>query len=107
MTERHRQFLKRVWASVRHTPTARRDQDVEHLVGSCAALLSQRGEVSMARIAADASAEYGRLNEEGREEFFYALATDYSPNAADLQRAIDAYQIDPSPLHAHALHQAA
>jgi malonyl-CoA decarboxylase len=107
MTERHRQFLKRVWASVRHTPTARRDQDVEHLVGSCAALLSQRGEVSMARIAADAIAAYGRLNEEGRDAFFDALATDYSPNAADLQRAIDAYQIDPSPLRAHALHQAA
>jgi len=107
MTERQRHFLKRVWASVRHTPAARRGQDVEHLIGSCAALLSQRGEVSMARIAAEAIAAYDRLSEEGRHAFFDALATDYSSNAADLQRAIDAYQIDPSPLRAHALHQAA
>jgi malonyl-CoA decarboxylase len=107
MTERQRQFLRRVWASVRHTPASKRAQDVEHLVASCAALLSQRGELSTARIAAEAIAAYDRLNEDGRSAFFDALATDYSPNAADLQRAIDAYLIDPSPLRAHALHQAA
>jgi malonyl-CoA decarboxylase len=107
MTERQRQFLRRVWASVRHTPASTRGQDVEHLVASSAALLSQRGELSAARIAAEAIAAYDRLNEEGRSAFFNVLAADYSPNAADLQRAIDAYQIDPSPLRAHALHQAA
>ena len=107
MTERQRQFLRRVWASVGHTPASKRTQDVEHLVESCAALLSQRGEVSTARIAAVAIAAYGRLNDEGRNAFFDALASDYSPNAADIQRAIDAYQIDPSSVRAHALHQAA
>jgi malonyl-CoA decarboxylase len=107
MTERPRQFLRRVWQSVRHTPIRKRGQDVDHLVGVCTALLSQRGEVSTARIAADAIAAYGHLNDEGRHAFFDALARDYSANAADVQRAIDAYRIDPTPLNAHALHQAA
>jgi malonyl-CoA decarboxylase len=107
MTERQRHFLRRVWASVRHTPISTRGPDVDHLVGSCAALLSQRGEVSTARIAGEAIAAYDRLNDEGRSAFFDALANDYSPNAADLERAIDAYQRDPSPSRAHALHQAA
>src|SRR5262249_10163213 len=107
MTEGQRQFLRRVWASVRHAPAGTPGQDVEQLVESCATLLSQRGEVSTARIAADASAAYGCLNAEGRNAFFDALVNDYSPVAADLQRAIDAYQVDPSPLSAHALHQAA
>jgi malonyl-CoA decarboxylase len=105
MTERQRQFLRRVWASVRHIPASTRE--VEHLVESCAALLSQRGEVSTARIAAEAIAAYDRLNDEGRSTFFDALSNDYSPDAADLERAIDAYMRDPSALRAHALHQAA
>jgi malonyl-CoA decarboxylase len=107
MTERQRQFLRRVWRSVRHAPAGKRSQDFNHLVESCAALLSQRGEVSTARVAADAIAAYDRLNDEGRRAFFELLANDYSPDAAGLQRAIDAYQRDPSPLGAHALHQAA
>src|SRR5262245_14336447 len=107
MTERQRQFLRRVWASVRSTPASKRRHDVDHLLGQCAALLSQRGEVSTARIAAEAIAAYDDLNDEGRSAFFEALANDYSSDAAGLQRAIDAYQIDPTPLRAHALHQAA
>jgi malonyl-CoA decarboxylase len=107
MTERQRQFLRRVWATVRHTPPSTHGRDVEHLVHLCAALLSERGEVSMARIAAEASVAYDRLNDEGRRAFFDTLANDYSADAADLQRAIEAYQRDPSPLGAHALHQAA
>ena len=107
MTERQRHLLRRVWASVRHTPASQRAHDVEQLVESCAALLSQRGEVSTARIAGEAIAAYDRLNDEGRSAFFDALANDYSPNAAALEQAIDAYQRDPSPPRAHALHQAA
>lgn len=107
MTERQRHFLRRVWASVRQTPAGQRGPDVERLVGSCAALLSQRGEVSMARIAAEAIAAYDGLNDDGRSAFFDALANDYSHNTSDLQRAIDAYKLDPSPVRAHTLHQAA
>jgi len=107
MTDRRRQFLRRFWHSVRLTPIRKRGQDVDHLLGVCAALLSQRGEVSTARIAAEAIAAYDHLNDEGRGAFFDALAKDYSASAADLQRAIDAYQINPTPLNAHALHQAA
>ena len=107
MTERQRRFLRRVWESVRNTPTSERADDVDHLLGLCAALLSQRGEVSTARIAAEAIAAYGRLKDEGRSAFFDALAKDYAADAADLRRTIDAYQTDPSPRHAHALHQAA
>ena len=107
MTDRRRQLLRRFWQSVRLTPIRKRGQDVDHLLGVCAALLSQRGEVSTARIAAEAIAAYDHLNDEGRGAFFDALAKDYSASAADLQRAIDAYQINPTPLNAHALHQAA
>jgi malonyl-CoA decarboxylase len=107
MTERQRQFLRRVWQSVRNTPIRKRGQAVDHLLEVCAALLSQRGEVSTARIAAEAIAAYDRLDGEGRGAFFDALASDYSANAADVQRAIDAYQISPTPLNAQALHEAA
>ena len=107
MTDRRRQFLRRFWQSVRLTPIRKRGQDVDHLLGVCAALLSQRGEVSTARIASEAIAAYDHLNDEGRSAFFDALAKDYSASVADLQRAIDAYQINPTPLNAHALHQAA
>jgi len=107
MTERQRQFLRRMWESVRNTPTDEHGLDVDHLLGVCAALLSQRGEVSTARIAAEAIAAYSRLNDNERAAFFDALAKDYAASAADLRRTIDAYQTDPSPLHAHALHQAA
>ena len=107
MTDRRRQFLRRFWQSVRLTPIRKRGQDVDHLLGVCAALLSQRGEVSTARIAAEAIAAYDLLNDEGRSAFFDALAKDYSASAAELQRAIDAYEINPTPLNAHALHQAA
>src|SRR5215468_2136707 len=107
MTDRRRKFLRRFWRSVRLTPIPKRGQDVDHLLGVCAALLSQRGEVSTARIASEAIAAYDHLNDEGRSAFFDALAKDYSASVADLQRAIDAYQINPTPLNAHALHQAA
>jgi malonyl-CoA decarboxylase len=107
MTERQRQLLRRFWQSVRITPIRKRGQDVDHLLSVCAALLSQRGEVSTARIAAEAIAAYDRLNDEGRSAFFDALLKDYSANAADVQRAIDAYQLNQTPLNAHALHQAA
>ncbi|HKF69690.1 MAG TPA: malonyl-CoA decarboxylase [Vicinamibacterales bacterium] len=107
MTDRRRKFLRRFWRSVRLTPIPKRGQDVDHLLGVCATLLSQRGEVSTARIASEAIAAYDHLNDEGRSAFFDALAKDYSASVADLQRAIDAYQINPTPLNAHALHQAA
>jgi len=107
MTERQRQFLRRMWESVRITPTGECDQDVDHLVGLCAALLSQRGEVSTARIAAEAIAAYSRLNKGGRNAFFDALTKDYAANAVAVQHAIEAYQADPSPVRTHALHQAA
>jgi malonyl-CoA decarboxylase len=107
MTERQRQFLRRVWESVRNPPMGERGSDVNHLLGLCTALLSQRSEASTGRIAADAIATYGRLNDEGRSTLFDELAKDYAANAEDLRRTIDAYQADPSPLHAHALHQSA
>ena len=108
MTHKQRHFLRRVWDSVR-SPQANRHSghDVDHLVDLCTTLLSQRGEVSTARIAAEAIAAYGRLNDAGRSALFDTLANDYAHDAAELQRAIDAYQDAPSPLRASAIHQAA
>ena len=107
MTERPRQFLTRVWASMRQSPRAEHGKGANHLLRLCASLLSQRGEISSARIAAEAIAAYDQLNDHSRSAFFDAMVTDYSADAVDLRRAIDAYQMDPSPAHVLALHRAA
>jgi malonyl-CoA decarboxylase len=100
--------LKRVWESVRQPASANTaDRAADHLVSLCRALLSERGEVSGARIAAEALASYHTLSEAGRDAFFTRLVGEYSPEAADVARAIDAYRSDPSPQRLSALHEAA
>jgi malonyl-CoA decarboxylase len=107
MTEHHQQFLRRMWTSMRHSAGAEHANGASHLLRLCASLLSQRGEISSARIAAEAIGAYNQLNDHTRSAFFDALASDYSADAVDLRRAIDAYQVDPSPAHVFALHKAA
>ena len=97
-----------MWDSVRQPASGDvSGRAADHLISLCQALFSERGEVSGARIAADALVSYQGLSEAAREQFFGRLIAEYPPDAAEVARAIDAYCSDPSPQHLSALHEAA
>jgi len=62
-------------------------------------LLSERGEVSGSRLAAEALASYQSLDDRGRRAFFESLIREFSPDPEEVGRAGDAYRSDPSPEH--------
>jgi malonyl-CoA decarboxylase len=66
------------------------------LVVLCRALMSERGEVSGARLAADVIAAYELLTPEAREKFFDVLAGEFGVNADLVDRAADGYRHDRS-----------
>ncbi len=107
MNEPPRRFLRRVWDSVRPPAASGSSaRAADGLLSLCNALMSERGEVSGARIASEALAAYQDLAEPAREAFFNHLVEKYSPEPQDVTRAIDAYGSDPSPAHLSALHVA-
>ena len=61
------------------------------------ALLSERGEVSGALIARDALAAYNGLPRGALPSFFDALAGEFAPDRAELERAYAAYRDEPTP----------
>lgn len=67
-------------------------------VATCTALLSERGEVSGAFLAAEALAAYRSLDEAGRQAFFDLLVDAFSPDPLKLQAATEAYRQSPSQL---------
>jgi len=75
------------------SPAAR---NARRVVDLCRALVSERGEVSGARLAAEVLQAYGALDEPGRQAFFDLLVTEFSPDSVELGRAADAYRADPS-----------
>ena len=97
MNEQPGRFLRRVWDTVRQPASVSTARSADHVIELCDALLSERGEVSSARIASEAIAAYRQLNESGRGAFFSKLAERFPADAADVSRAIDAYRADPSP----------
>ena len=101
-----RRFFQRVWESVRQ-PSDAAAQAADNLNALCASLLSQRGEVSTARIASEAIAAYRQLTEQGRGAFFNTLVDDYSADMEAIRHAIDGYRSDPSAARVDALHTAA
>ena len=103
MNEQPRRFLERVWRSVRQSPSATTADD---LIALCDSLLSERGEVSSARIASEAVAAYEQLNERGRELFFTNLVDHYGADAGGVTSAINEYRNHPSATHLAALHAA-
>jgi malonyl-CoA decarboxylase len=72
----------------------------------CRALLSERGEVSGARLAAQALAECEKFDAAALEEFFDVLARDFSPDPAAVWSAAEAYHRTASPPHLLALQSA-
>jgi len=107
MNEQPRRFLQRVWETVRQPPTVAAARAADNLATLCDSLLSQRGEVSGARIAAEAMAAYEQLTDAGRDAFFTKLIDHYGAEPDKVNVAIDNYRADPTPSRLHDLHVAA
>lgn len=73
------------------------DRRAHDLLELCDALLSESGEYASTAIAHDAMAAYQGLDERCREQFFDALAQQYSPSPDMVIAAANAYQAEPSP----------
>ena len=69
----------------------------QKLIADCHELMSERGEVSGARIATRILAAYQALEPQERGQFFDLLVQDFSPDPEEVGRAGDAYRSDPSP----------
>jgi malonyl-CoA decarboxylase len=66
-------------------------------IALCHSLLSERGEVSGSRLAAEALDIYQSLDQRGRLAFFDLLVKEFSPDPEEFGRAGDAYRREPSP----------
>ena len=66
-------------------------------IALCRSLLSERGEVSGSRLAAEALDAYQALDVRGRLAFFDLLVKEFSPDPQEVGRAGDAYRREPSP----------
>jgi malonyl-CoA decarboxylase len=62
----------------------------------CHALLSEQGEVSGRRLAAYALSAYQSLGPDARELFFDSLATEFAPDAKEVDAAAARYRLDAS-----------
>ncbi|MGV2124862.1 malonyl-CoA decarboxylase [Agrobacterium vitis] len=80
------------------------DTDIETL---CEMLLSSRGEASGMAIAAEILDRWSRFNAAEAVQFLHMLSDRFGAEAAALDKAIDAYRTDKSPMAVIALHNAA
>jgi malonyl-CoA decarboxylase len=85
---------------------AARVRDVDHAMEICRTLLTTRGEVLGARVAAEALGAYQRLDDEQVEWFFDRLANAFSVDREAVRQAATAYQRDASPANLLALQDA-
>jgi len=88
-------FLTRFLQSLAR-PEPKSKSSSARLVALSRALMSERGEVSGARLAADVVEAYELLSPEAREKFFDVLAGEFAVNAELVDRAADAYRADRS-----------
>jgi malonyl-CoA decarboxylase len=73
------------------------ERAVNQTISLCYSLLTERGEVSGGRLAADALRAYEALDEAGRGGFFDLLVKEFSPDPEVVGRSGEAYRSDPSP----------
>jgi malonyl-CoA decarboxylase len=71
-------------------------RDARRAIWLCHALLSERGDVSGARLAREALLAYQGLEEPAVGVFFDLLAREFSPDPQQVGRAADVYRHDPS-----------
>jgi malonyl-CoA decarboxylase len=101
--------LTRILRSLNRDPArarAAKARDVERAIDLCRALLSERGEVSGARVAAEVLGAYQRLDDEQVEWFLDRLAEAFSVAPAAVRRTAEAYRLDASPSNLLALQEA-
>jgi malonyl-CoA decarboxylase len=83
-----------------------RARAIERAIELCRALLSERGEVSGARVAAEVLGAYQQLDDEQVECFFDRLTAEFSVDAEAVQKAAEAYRLTASPATLSALQNA-
>jgi len=97
---RPRHLFERIFRPWRRSASTRRPGSARgagYVISLCHALLSERGEVSGARRAAEALIAYGALDGSELEVFFDRLVDEFSPDPSRVERAASAYIADPSP----------
>jgi malonyl-CoA decarboxylase len=91
-----RPFLTRLLGSLARPP-ARHAAAAGRVIELCHALMSERGEVSMARLAGEVLTAYMSLDGDGVEQFFDLLVDEFSPDHERVHRAAETYAVDRSP----------
>ncbi len=81
-------------------------REARRAVALCHALMSERGEVSGARLAHEALAAWQSLDAEALAAFYDLLVAEFSPEPEALARAFDSYRADPSQANLIRLEQA-
>jgi malonyl-CoA decarboxylase len=81
-------------------------KSVTALMALCGALMSERGEVSGAKLAGEVVVSYRALGAAEREAFFDLLARSFGPDAIEIDRAAESYRQDRSPSRLMALQRA-
>ena len=90
-----RPLLRRILRSLTRPATpdaAASERSARGVIELCRALLSERGEVSGARFAAEALAGYHSLDEPARDAFFAMLAEEFDVKPDVITAAADAYR---------------
>jgi len=94
-----RPLLRRILGSLTRPSTpdaAASDRAARSVIALCRALLSERGEVSGARLATEALAAYQSLDDAARDAFFARLAEEFDVNPDAIAAASDAYRANHS-----------
>jgi len=97
ISERGRNLLRR-------SDPADGKSDASDLVELCEALLSGRGEATGTAMAREVLDRYHELDDNGRRDFFGALAHDFGPDRNKLTEAIQAWQAQPGDGNGSNLH---
>jgi malonyl-CoA decarboxylase len=100
--QRSRALLGKVLRSFRRPGAAKlspADRAAAPVIALCHALVSERGEVSGARFAAQVRDAYWSLDAAAREAFFDRLVEDFSPSPLEVGRAASGYAAEPSQIN--------
>ena len=95
----HPPLLKRIWSLGSRAASRLRygEPKAREVIHLCGALLSERGEVSGARVASELVAAYKALDVPARDTFFDLLNESFVPDPEQVANAADAYRKAPSP----------
>jgi malonyl-CoA decarboxylase len=92
-------FFRRLFGSIGRRPgivSRAAVRRARHAISLCHALMSERGEVSGARIAREALSAYQELDDAALGIYFDLLVKEFSPDPEEVGRAADTYRLDPS-----------